>query len=319
MKYSGKITPLFYLLVVTCFFVSCTADDNVTVRIAQFKGDKTCAISYTYDDGMKEHYTLVAPEMEKRNFHGTFWVNGNSVGSDAYYATWSDLAEMAWAGHEISNHSWLHANLTQITPDEVRIEIAKNDSIILAETGISSCTFCYPYNAMNDTVVRIATENRVGTRLTQYGIGTASTPQKLSEWVNGLLETAGWGVAMIHGITSGYDALTSESILWRHFDEVAAQQEQIWVGTFREVAAYEKEREDICLDIQKEKKELIITPHLELEKELFNEWLTLVIDKDNIKTAIAKQDDKELSVKIMPDKIMFNFDPYGGIIKVQLK
>lgn len=319
MKYSGKITPLFYLLAVVGFLISCSAGDTPMVRIARFKGDKTCAISYTYDDGMKEHYTLVAPEMEKRNFYGTFWVNGNAVGNDAYYATWPELKEMARAGHEISNHSWSHANLTDITPSEVRTEIAKNDSIILAETGIPPYTFCYPYNAMNDMVVQIASENRVGTRLTQYGIGTASTPGKLSEWVNGLLQTASWGVAMIHGITSGYDALTSDTILWRHFDEVEALQEQIWVGTFREVAAYEKERENIYLDIRKGDKDCIIAPSLELDEELFSEPLTLVIDKGNIKTAIAKQDDKELLVKILPDKVMFDFDPYGGLIKVQLK
>ncbi|MDR2918872.1 MAG: polysaccharide deacetylase family protein [Tannerella sp.] len=319
MRYSEKTIPLFCLLAVACFFVSCTADDDATVRIARFKGDKTCAISYTYDDGMKEHYTLVAPEMEKRNFYGTFWVNGNAVGSDAYYATWPELKEMARAGHEISNHSWSHANLTQITHDEVRVEIAKNDSIIFAETGMPSYTFCYPYNAMNDTVIQIAAENRVGTRLTQYAIGTASTPEKLSEWVNGLLKTAGWGIAMIHGITSGYDAFTSDSILWNHFDEVAAQQEQIWVGTFREVAAYEKERESISLNIQKKKRYWLITPSLELDKDLFYERLTLVIDKDNIKTAIAKQDDEDLPVKILPEKIMFDFNPYGGRIKVQLK
>lgn len=319
MKYAGNIVPFICLLAVCGFFISCAQDDGVPVRIAKFKADKACAISYTYDDGMKEHYTLVAPEMEKRNFHGTFWVNGNAVGKDAYYATWPELREMARAGHEISNHSWSHANLTRITPDEVKIEVAKNDSIILAETGKPSHTFCYPYNAVNDAVVRIASENRVGTRLRQYAIGTKSTPEELSGWINRLLDQTEWGIAMIHGITYGYDALTSDSILWRHFDEVAARQEQIHVGTFREIAAYEKEREHIFLDIRKEKKELLITPYLDLDKDLFNESLTMVIDKANIKTAIVKQEEKDLPVKILPDKIMFDFNPYGGIIKMQLK
>lgn len=45
----------------------------------------------------------------------------------------------------------------------------------------------------------------------------------------------------------------------------------------------------------------------------------MVIDKANIKTAIVKQEDKEMSVKILPDKIMFDFNPFGGTIKIQLK
>ena len=31
------------------------------INIARFKDDKACAISYTFDDGLKEHYTLVTP------------------------------------------------------------------------------------------------------------------------------------------------------------------------------------------------------------------------------------------------------------------
>lgn len=78
-------------------------------------------------------------------------------------------------------------------------------------------------------------------------------------------------------------------------------------------------RENIFLDIRKGKKELLITSYLDLDKDLFNESLTMVIDKANIKTAIVKQEDKEMSVKILPDKIMFDFNPFGGTIKIQLK
>lgn len=35
------------------------------VYVADYKDDKQCAISYTFDDGLEEHYTLVFPEMEK--------------------------------------------------------------------------------------------------------------------------------------------------------------------------------------------------------------------------------------------------------------
>ena len=38
--------------------------ENQLVRIAKFKDNKSAAISYTFDDGMKEHYTRVAPELE---------------------------------------------------------------------------------------------------------------------------------------------------------------------------------------------------------------------------------------------------------------
>lgn len=59
------------------------------------------------------------------------------------------------------------------------------------------------------------------------------------------------GVTMIHGISVGYDAFTSPDILWEHFKRVKAQEDDIWVGTFREVAAYVKERNNIQLDVTK--------------------------------------------------------------------
>jgi len=49
------------------------------VYVADYKDDKQCAISYTFDDGLEEHYTLVFPEMEKVGFKGTFWIWGKGI------------------------------------------------------------------------------------------------------------------------------------------------------------------------------------------------------------------------------------------------
>lgn len=51
-------------------------------RIAKYRGNKECAISYTFDDGLKEHYTTVAPRFEELGFRGTFWINGSKVNLD---------------------------------------------------------------------------------------------------------------------------------------------------------------------------------------------------------------------------------------------
>ena len=42
------------------------------VSIAPYYQGKKAAISFTYDDGLLEHYTLVAPNLEKRGFRGSF-------------------------------------------------------------------------------------------------------------------------------------------------------------------------------------------------------------------------------------------------------
>ena len=41
-------------------------DEEVKVSIAQYRGGRDAAISYTFDDGLLEQYTLVFPELEKK-------------------------------------------------------------------------------------------------------------------------------------------------------------------------------------------------------------------------------------------------------------
>ena len=94
----------------------------------------------------------------------------------------------------------------------------------------------------------------MATRTRQHGVGgdkSKSTVESLDKWVKELMIAGDWGVAMIHGISTGYDAFTSPDILWEHFRRVKNQEDNIWVGTFREVAAYVNERKNVQLDIVK--------------------------------------------------------------------
>lgn len=108
-------------------------------KVAKYKGDKSAAISYTFDDGLVEHYTLVAPHLEKLNFRGTFWINGSRVNENAQLVkdstrvTWGQLKEMSDKGHEISNHGWAHKNFSKFPIEEIRLDIQKNDSAIFVK------------------------------------------------------------------------------------------------------------------------------------------------------------------------------------------
>jgi len=91
--------------------------------VARFKDDKRAAVSYTFDDALIEHATLVAPRMEKLGFRGTFWVNGRTVSDTAAAlgkprTSWKQLKQMANAGHEVSNHGWAHRSVTRLNPEE---------------------------------------------------------------------------------------------------------------------------------------------------------------------------------------------------------
>ncbi len=302
-----------------CCAICATTTHEPAIRVARYKHDKRCAISYTFDDGMKEHYTWVFPQLEKHGFKGTFWICGGFIeNNEGGWLTWPQVKEMAEKGHEMSNHSWSHPDLTQLDRQQLIREIEKNDSALLEKTGLLPRTFCYPYNAYNEEVLGLASAHRVGTRTREYGIGTASTPEKLDQWIENLLSSEGWGVAMIHGITEGYDAFAEPAVLWEHFDKVKIQEEQIWVGTFREVSAYTEAQKQIRLQVTENENSWTVWPELHLDKELFNEPLTLVVEKPGRHITGVRQDGKHLSVHGSADNILFEFDPYGGEIQIEL-
>lgn len=316
-----------FLITLLCVFFysgfSSGADWNVSV--AKYRHDKVCAISYTFDDGLAEHYTLVAPQLEQRGFRGTFFINGSKVNKDERHikdttrVTWPLLKEMAEKGHEISNHGWAHRNFAKFPFEVLKEDILKNDSAIYAHVGVMPRTYAYPNNTKQGEAMAFVARNRVGTRLKQRSVGSKRTARDLEKWMETLIKTGDWGVGMTHGLTYGYDAFGNPQRLWEHWEQVKANEDKIWVGTFHEVVSYLKEREAIRLTVTEKKNKLHVVPELPLDKELFTEPLTMVVEGGTMKKVSARQGKKKLSVQLRSDKAFFDFDPFGGEIIVTIR
>lgn len=316
-----------FLITLLCVFFysgfSSGADWNVSV--AKYRHDKVCAISYTFDDGLAEHYTLAAPQLEQRGFRGTFFINGSKVNKDERHikdttrVTWPQLKEMAGKGHEISNHGWAHRNFAKFPFEVLKEDILKNDSAIYAHVGVMPRTYAYPNNTKQGEAMAFVARNRVGTRLKQRSVGSKRTARDLEKWMETLIKTGDWGVGMTHGLTYGYDAFGNPQRLWEHWEQVKANEDKIWVGTFHEVVSYLKEREAIRLTVTEKKNKLHVVPELPLDKELFTEPLTMVVEGGTMKKVSARQGKKKLSVQLRSDKAFFDFDPFGGEIIVTIR
>ena len=316
-----------FLITLLCVFFysgfSSGADWNVSV--AKYRHDKVCAIIYTFDDGLAEHYTLAAPQLEQRGFRGTFFINGSKVNKDERHikdttrVTWPQLKEMAEKGHEISNHGWAHRNFAKFPFEVLKEDILKNDSAIYAHVGVMPRTYAYPNNTKQGEAMAFVARNRVGTRLKQRSVGSKRTARDLEKWMETLIKTGDWGVGMTHGLTYGYDAFGNPQRLWEHWEQVKANEDKIWVGTFHEVVSYLKEREAIRLTVTEKKNKLHVVPELPLDKELFTEPLTMVVEGGTMKKVSARQGKKKLSVQLRSDKAFFDFDPFGGEIIVTIR
>ncbi|WP_455497222.1 polysaccharide deacetylase family protein [Coprobacter sp.] len=305
--------------------------DTPKVRIAPFKGDKLCAISYTFDDAVKDQSELAVPMLEEFGFRGTFWAIPATIpeteeeklknpGKKWGGITWKRLKEMSDNGHEISNHGWSHKNLANLKSEqEIRAEIEKADSLIFLKIGKKPRTFCYPYNAYNDQVLAIAMENRVDTRTRCSGWGYRTTTQWMNNWADGLIKKGEWGITMIHAIIDGFDAFPSKDVLYNHLAHVKKREDKIWIGTFLDVASYIKEAENVRLSVIPKKNGVICKTEMTLDKNLFMEPLTLVVEAKNVVSVKATQKGKKLPAKIEPDKICIDFMPGEAPVKISWK
>lgn len=302
--------------------IGCSADITPeNVKVADYKDGKECAVSLTFDDSMKEHYTIVAPELEKRGFRGTFWMVGawmpEVAEADTTHFTWAEAKEMSDRGHEMSNHTWSHPYMTMLSDEDLHNEIKKNDDAILANIGKPSTTFCFPYNAFNEKVIAAAMEGRVGARLKEFWLGGQNSPKEyLTKTVEDALASGSWIKGMTHGINYGYDCYSDPTEFTDFLDYLKSLEDRIWVGTFREVAAYTAVAKDVTLSVTSGDKGLTVVPQTSLDKTLYETALTMEVATGGKKIK-AEQDGKALEVSYRNDKAYFSFCPFGGAVNIR--
>lgn len=296
-------------------------------KVADYKGNRQCAVSYTFDDGMAEHRTFVFPLLEELGIKGTFWIIGKNVGTgqddpQRYWMNWQEVEEMAAAGHEMSNHSWSHPNLTELTSGALAEEIWRNDSVIEAHTGKRPVSFCYPYNAHNEEVRAAAMRGRVGSRLYEKAVGqdvSKCSLEELNLWLDGLVAAGQWGVTMTHGIHYGYDFFEDPQVLVEHLRHAADMSDRVWIDTFSAVGAYVAERDNIKLSVESDGTSgIVVIPELGLDPAVFDVALTMIVPTW-VNVLSVHQDGKELKLYASVDGAScFDFDPRGGAVSIRL-
>lgn len=311
---------VLFLIACVLYTGTVTAQDPV-FSIARYYGDKACATSFTFDDGLSEHISVAAPELEKRGWKGTFWICGAKVNGerriDPDFMTWDEIRTLSDRGHEISSHGWSHKKLTRLEKDMIAEEVEKNDSAILMHTGRKPVTFCYPYNSRNGTVMEIAGKGRVGTRTSQFALGQAVDGQKTKKRIDDAVRNGSWAIWMTHGIHTGYDSFEDPGRFTEFLDYVQSKEDSIWVGTFMDVASYMAERDATRLHVSGKGSKWTVTPSIDLDPELYRQHLTLVINGTG-KDVKARQAGKRLKVFHKNGKALVDFDPFGGRISVKL-
>jgi hypothetical protein len=225
-----------------------------------------CAISLSFDDGLRSQLAVAIPRLEERGFRGTFYLNPRGDAWTGSLAPWQPVQA---AGHETGNHTMAHPcnlntdpTLISWTLDMIEADVREAQrrlDLAFPEQGARS--FAYP--CYESDVGHGATRQSYTPIIARYfpaarGRGLSDRGNHplyadlhhLRSWAAermmateliGLVEACAvqgwWGIFTFHGVDQGHLPI-AEHDLCSLLDHLARNRARVWVGTVVEVGQY---------------------------------------------------------------------------------
>jgi len=108
-------------------------------------------VTLAFDDGSNARAAQI---MNAYGLRGTFYINSGNAGQPGYLS----LAELNWiatnSGNEIAGNTTTHADLSTLTPDQIRHEVCE-DRATLMSWGFPVRNFAYPYGSVTPEIEQI--------------------------------------------------------------------------------------------------------------------------------------------------------------------
>ncbi len=105
----------------------------------------------TWDDGPSQWTPAILDLLYDHDVHATFFVIGQHIAGRE-----NILRRMVDEGHRVGNHTWTHPNLTGLTNDAIRFELAYTQAAIQDACGVTVEVWRAPSYRIDDRVTAIA-------------------------------------------------------------------------------------------------------------------------------------------------------------------
>jgi len=219
-----------------------------------FPNNKRAAITFTFDDGSREHFDIAVPLLNEFGFKATFFViagltrdqKDDPLMLNRRCDWWAEVSWQEWRaaanqGHEIGNHSLTHPVLSRLRePQRLSVEVADSARLIEEKIGQWPASFAYPYNKSSAAVRQLVLQHHHAVRedRIRYG-GPGFTLAKANQHIDHAIRKGLWIVPMIHGIGRGFDPLDPD-LLRQHLHYIKEKEAEILVDTFGAVSGWVK-------------------------------------------------------------------------------
>lgn len=120
-------------------------------------------VTFTFDDGFEECYTVIAPLLEKYGTRGAFFINANYINSSDSYQekfnkridtftkkpmSWDQIKDLHNRGHLIGSHNLDHTNFADLSVDQLIEQLVVNKRILEERLDYKCEYFAWTYGQM---------------------------------------------------------------------------------------------------------------------------------------------------------------------------
>jgi peptidoglycan/xylan/chitin deacetylase (PgdA/CDA1 family) len=273
-------------------------DSSVVVRIANFKDDKKCAVSFNFDDGAKQVYTSILPIFEQYGFKATIPINPTMVSKDSInpvWASWEDLQDAHKRGFEIANHSLAHLDLTLQSEERLEREVNYSYDLIEQKLTFKPHSFIFPFNKSHVKSLGKVMERHIAIRhhnylkqvyphifLAIYG-GDYFSNKTAERIINMAMRRNLWLTVEAHSVKTEiptYKPLSKE-FLHEHLQYLNNKTKDVWVDTFGNVYRYLALKKNSKVEIiESTSEKVVFRLNSQLDPNVYNIPLTVIVRSD---------------------------------------
>jgi peptidoglycan/xylan/chitin deacetylase (PgdA/CDA1 family) len=171
-------------------------------------------ISIAFDDGWESSYIEGLPILNEFEFKASFFIMSDFF-SDLKYMSVAQATSLQQQGHHIGSHTISHANLLEISEEDVRYELMGSQKQLSKRFGAVK-DFAAPYGSYNESTLEEIKklyrshrsvvsginnfENYDQYQLKSPNIRSTTTLDEIQSWIDKVRGESGWLIITYHGI-----------------------------------------------------------------------------------------------------------------------